>query len=179
MSDEMDVEHEIAKLLVQLGQSQADEIGDGTTGIGVLSDSLLKQAKQSLDRGLLSFCISDCFNLAVKRGLDVLSEISDSFKFSENDKELLKRAALTALGSEIVRRCQIPIAEIAMGAPLAVVDLRRRDVDSELIKVERKADGRLEDWLLVKSVIIHKDFSHPKMPRIVEDARMAILTRSF
>lgn len=29
----MDVDHQIAKLLVQLSQSQDDEIGDGTTGV--------------------------------------------------------------------------------------------------------------------------------------------------
>ena len=30
--EKMDVEHEVAKLLVQLSMSQDDEIGDGTTG---------------------------------------------------------------------------------------------------------------------------------------------------
>ena len=29
----MEVEHQIAKLLVQLSKSQDDEIGDGTTGV--------------------------------------------------------------------------------------------------------------------------------------------------
>lgn len=29
----MDVDHEIAKLMVQLSQSQDNEIGDGTTGV--------------------------------------------------------------------------------------------------------------------------------------------------
>lgn len=29
----MDVDHEIAKLMVQLSQSQDKEIGDGTTGV--------------------------------------------------------------------------------------------------------------------------------------------------
>lgn len=29
----MEVEHQIAKLLVQLSQSQGEEIGDGTTGV--------------------------------------------------------------------------------------------------------------------------------------------------
>lgn len=33
----MDVEHQIGKLLVQLAQSQDDEIGDGTTGVVVLA----------------------------------------------------------------------------------------------------------------------------------------------
>lgn len=31
--DMMDVDHQIAKLLVQLSKSQDDEIGDGTTGV--------------------------------------------------------------------------------------------------------------------------------------------------
>ena len=30
---QMEVEHQIAKLLVQLSKSQDDEIGDGTTGV--------------------------------------------------------------------------------------------------------------------------------------------------
>ena len=29
----MDVDHQIARLMVQLSQSQDDEIGDGTTGV--------------------------------------------------------------------------------------------------------------------------------------------------
>lgn len=31
--DQMEVEHQIAKLMVQLSKSQDDEIGDGTTGV--------------------------------------------------------------------------------------------------------------------------------------------------
>lgn len=31
--ERMDVDHEIAKLMVQLSKSQDDEIGDGTTGV--------------------------------------------------------------------------------------------------------------------------------------------------
>lgn len=37
----MDVEHEIGKLMVQLSQSQDDEIGDGTTGVVVLAGNQL------------------------------------------------------------------------------------------------------------------------------------------
>lgn len=66
-----------------------------------------------------------------------------------------------------------------MDAILAVADLERRDVDFELIKVEGKVGGRLEDSVIVKGVIIDKDFSHPQMPRSVKDARLAILTCPF
>ena len=57
------------------------------------------------------------------------------------------------------------MAEIAVDAILSVADMERRDVDFELIKVESKVGGKLEDTTLVKGVIIDKDFSHPQMPK--------------
>ena len=53
-----------------------------------------------------------------------------------------------------------------MEAVMCVVDMERNDVDFELIKVESKVGGKLEDTLLVKGVIIDKDFSHPQMPKV-------------
>lgn len=49
----MDVDHQIAKLMVELSQSQDDEIGDGTTGVVVLAGALLEQAETLLDKGEL------------------------------------------------------------------------------------------------------------------------------
>jgi T-complex protein 1 subunit epsilon len=49
--DEMDVQHQIGKLLVELSKSQDDEIGDGTTGVVVLAGALLEQAEKLLDKG--------------------------------------------------------------------------------------------------------------------------------
>ena len=60
-----------------------------------------------------------------------------------------------------------------------MADLERKDVDFELIKVDGKVGGALEDSLLVKGVIVDKDFSHPQMPDEVQDAKLAILTCPF
>lgn len=45
------VEHQIAKLLIQLSKAQDDEIGDGTTGVVVLAGALLEQSEALLDKG--------------------------------------------------------------------------------------------------------------------------------
>lgn len=58
------------------------------------------------------------------------------------------------------------MAEIAVDAVLAVADLETRDVNFELIKIQGKVGGRIEDTLLVKGVIVDKDFSHPQMPKV-------------
>ncbi len=54
---------QIAKLMVQLSQSQDDEIGDGTTGVVVLCGALLEQAEALLDRGIHPIRIADGFEL--------------------------------------------------------------------------------------------------------------------
>ena len=60
------------------------------------------------------------------------------------------------------------MSEIAVDAILSVADLDRKDVDFELIKVEGKVGGKLEDTTLVKGVVIDKDFSHPQMPKVCQ-----------
>merc|ERR1712109_437289 len=54
-----------------------------------------------------------------------------------------------------------------------------RDVNFELIKVEAKVGGKMEDSMLVKGVIVDKEFSHPQMPKVLKDVKLAILTCPF
>jgi T-complex protein 1 subunit epsilon len=39
--EKMEIQHPVAKLLVELSKSQDNEVGDGTTGIVVLAGALL------------------------------------------------------------------------------------------------------------------------------------------
>merc|ERR1712150_128396 len=71
------------------------------------------------------------------------------------------------------------MAEIAVNAVLAVADIEHKDVNFELIKVEAKVGGRMEDSMLVKGVIVDKEFSHPQMPKVLKDVKLAILTCPF
>ncbi|KAL1424516.1 hypothetical protein MTO96_020068 [Rhipicephalus appendiculatus] len=175
----MDVEHQIAKLLVQLSQSQDDEIGDGTTGVVVLAGALLEQAEQLLDRGIHPIRIADGFEMAARCALAHLDKVAESFSVTKEDKEFLIQMAMTTLGSKIVNKCHRQFAEIAVEAVLSVAQLDRGDVNFELIKVEGKEGGKLEDSLLVRGVLVDKDFSHPQMPKEVRNAKLAILTCPF
>ncbi|KAG1442599.1 hypothetical protein G6F46_013019 [Rhizopus delemar] len=175
----MSVEHQIAKLLVQLSKSQDDEIGDGTTGVVVLAGSLLEQCEQLLDRGIHPIRIADGFERACNVAVQHLDKISDTIEFSKEHLDNLKKTAMTSLGSKIVSKCHEQFADIAVNAVLSVADLERKDVDFELIKVDGKLGGSLEDTLLVRGVVVDKDMSHPQMPREVHDAKIAILTCAF
>ncbi|EGD79935.1 chaperonin containing TCP1 [Salpingoeca rosetta] len=177
--DKMDVQHEIAKLMVQLSKSQDDEIGDGTTGVVVLAGALLEQAETLLDKGLHPIRIADGYEMAARVALDRLDEISENFPVDPKNKEPLVETAMTTLGSKIVNRCHRQFAEMAVDAVLSVADFETKDVNFELIKLDGKVGAKLEDSRLVKGVIIEKGMSHPQMPKVVRDAKIAILTCPF
>lgn len=211
---QMEVEHQIAKLLVQLSKSQDDEIGDGTTGVVgmlydlwhfvhanflcmiVLAGALLEQSEALLDRGIHPIRIADGFDRACTVAVEQLNRISDRVEFSLEDTENLLKTAKTSLGSKMyvltiwsvqpfanplisVSKEHTQFAQIAVDAVLAVADLERRDVPFDLIKVDGKVGGSLADTKLIRGVLLDKDMSHPQMPRIVKDARLAILTCPF
>lgn len=177
--DKMDVSHQIAKLMVELSKSQDDEIGDGTTGVVVLAGALLEQAEELLDRGIHPIRIADGYEVAMRVSLEKLDEIADSFPIDVNNTENLIQVAMTTLGSKIVTKCHHQFAKIAVDAIMSVACFERRDVDFELIKVEGKQGGKLEDSQLIKGVLIDKDMSHPQMPKTIKDAKLAILTCPF
>tara|TARA_B100000405_G_scaffold296566_1_gene251606 strand:- start:35 stop:1105 length:1071 start_codon:yes stop_codon:yes gene_type:complete len=71
------------------------------------------------------------------------------------------------------------MAEICVKAVMAVADLERKDVNLDLIKVEGKVGGKLEDTILVNGIVLDKDISHPQMSKEIKDAKIAILTCPF
>ena len=176
---QMEISNHVAKLLVELSKSQDDEIGDGTTGVVVLAGALLEQAADLIDKGIHPIRIADGFDQACEVAVAHLDEISDTVSFSREETSNLLKVAKTCLGSKIVSKAHDQFAQIAVDAVLSVADLERKDVDFELIKVDGKVGGALEDSLLVKGVVVDKDFSHPQMPSEVRDAKLAILTCAF
>ena len=177
--EKMDVKHQVAKLLVQLSQSQDSEIGDGTTGVVVLAGALLESAQELLDRGLHPLRICDGFERACSIAVKHLESTCETLDVFADDNKLLKRAAVTCLCSKVVSGQQDRLAQIAVEAVLDVADLERKDVNFDHIKVEGKPGGSLENTCLIRGIVIDKDMSHPQMPKEVLNAKIAVLTCPF
>lgn len=119
----MEVDHQIAKLLVQLSQSQDSEVGDGTTGVvgalaplrfqvdtladdrTVLAGALLEQSESLLDRGIHPIRIADGFERACSIAVEALDKASDRIEFSRDDTSQLLKVARTSLGSKMCAFC--------------------------------------------------------------------------
>ena len=73
--DQMEVEHQTAKLLVELSKSQDNEIGDGTTGVVVMAGALLEQAQLLLDKGIHPLEITAGFEKACEVAIEKCDEL--------------------------------------------------------------------------------------------------------
>jgi len=181
--EQMHVENQIGKLLVELSKSQDDEIGDGTTGVVVLAGALLEKAEALLDRGIHPMRVAEGYDRAAAIAVEHLSTVADKFDSQAADgaldRDKLIDVAMTTLGSKIVNRAHRQMAEIAVDAVLAVADVERKDVNLDLIKMDGKVGGKLEDTRLVRGIVVDKDMAHPQMAKEIKDAKLCILTCPF
>ena len=179
--DQMQVENQIAKLMVQLSKSQDDEVGDGTTSVVVLAGALLEQAERLLDRGIHPVRISSGYDIACSVAIKHLEKICHKIElsFEKGDLEQLVQTSMTTLCSKIVSRHTKKLATLCVEAVLAVADFERKDVNLDLIKLEGKVGGELGDTCLIHGILVDKEMSHPQMPKEVHNARICILTCPF
>lgn len=173
---QMEIHHQVAKLMVELSASQDDEIGDGTTGVVVLAGSLLEQAEILIDKGIHPVRIARGFEAAAQVAIDHLEKISDRVEFSKDHLEPLMETAKTTLNSKILQPFKEKMAKIAVDAVIDVADLERNDVNFDMIRMEGKTGGSLEDTALVNGIVLDKEFSHPQMPTEINDVKLCILT---
>jgi T-complex protein 1 subunit epsilon len=100
--DRMEVNHQVAKLLVELSASQDDEIGDGTTGVVVLAGALLEQAEKLLMKGIHPVRIAEGYEKAAEVAIQTLDKICDTVPFSADNLDPLITTAMTTLSSKML-----------------------------------------------------------------------------
>ena len=183
---EMQIENQIAILLVELSKSQDDEIGDGTTGVVILAGALLDQALKLIEMGIHPIKVANGYEKASQIISNHLDSISDEINIDKLNIEnnLLEssdlfKAAKTSLGSKIVNKNHNQFAKLAVESVLKITDFNRNDVDFELIKLQGKVGGSISDSKLINGVCIEKDFSHPQMNKNLNNVKIAILSCPF
>jgi len=73
---ELDVEHPAAKLIVLASHMQEQEVGDGTNFVIVFAGALLEAAEELLRMGLTAAEVTDGYEKALKKSLEILPSLS-------------------------------------------------------------------------------------------------------
>ncbi len=191
---EMEVQHPAAKLLVETAKAVDAEVGDGTTTAVVLAGELLAKAETLLDQNIHPTIIIEGYKKAAKKAVEILDEIAEKVNISGLDevkegkadikdkKELydaLYRVAYTTLSSKYMATPDIMdyLIDIAIRAVIQVTEKKNGKYIVRLgnIKIEKKKGASLADTKLVYGIVLDKEVVHPGMPRLVRNAKIALI----
>jgi T-complex protein 1 subunit delta len=174
--NKMMVEQPAAKMLVELSKSQDVVAGDGTTSVVVLCGALLKKSLELLDKGIHPTIISDAFDSACQRAVEML-EKDVAIPVSVDDRESLLKAANTSLSSKIVSQYSSLLAPMAVDCLLKVADPARPEfLDLKDVKIVTKVGGTIDDSEMVNGLVLdHKASKAGGGPTRCEAAKVALI----
>ncbi len=175
--EEMNVDHPVAKIMVEIAKTQDKEVGDGTTSSVLIAGYLLKNASELLDQGIHSTTIAKGYRLAAVKAGEVLDEIA--LKVDVNDDETLKEIASVSLGSKSIGMGDAKeyVSKLVVDAVKLVMEERdgKYYIDTDLIKIEKKPGENVGESKLIRGVVIDKEVVHSGMPKSIKDAKIALL----
>lgn len=168
---EMDIEHPIAKMIVEVARAQDDEIGDGTTTAVIIAGKLLEKAEALLDQDVHPTVIVAGYKQAQVKAQEVLRKMAIDVS---GDQEMLFKIAQTAMRGKGIEIAIDKLAHISVDAALAVAGTQAKDLE-ENVKIVKIPGGRIEDSLINYGIVIEKERTGPEMPKKIEKARILLL----
>jgi len=174
--DEMDVQHPVAKLLVEIAKAQDEEVGDGTTTTVVLTGELIKEAEKLLEKNIHPTVIVTGYKKALEKAEEVLRKAA--IKVDVNDLEALKKVAITSMRGKAVAAFRDHLAEIAVRAAKQIAEERDGRIVANVddyVQLVKKKGGSFLDTQLIYGIIVDKEVVHPDMPKRVEKAKIALI----
>lgn len=176
--DEMNVEHPVAKIMVDIAKTQDKEVGDGTTTVVIMAGELLKGAGELIEQGIHPTTVIKGYKMAAVRGAHILEE--KARKVAVEDDQTLQKIAFVSMGSKNVGddATKNELSKIVIKAVKQVMSKEasgRVVVDHDFIKVEKKAGGGVNDTQLINGVLIDKEIAHPGMPKSISNAKIGLL----
>ncbi|QUO49182.1 MULTISPECIES: thermosome subunit alpha [Halorubrum] len=167
---EMDIDHPAANMIVEVSETQEEEVGDGTTSAVVVAGELLDQAEELLDQDIHATTLAQGYRQAAEKAKEILDE--EAIDVSADDRDTLVEIAETAMTGKGAENSKDLLAELVVDAVLAVQD--DDGIDTENVSVEKVVGSSIDESELVEGVIVDKERVDENMPFAVEDADVAL-----
>ena len=175
---EMSVQHPGGKLVIEVAETQDEEVGDGTTTAIVLLGSLMDEAEKLLAQKIHPTVIAQGYQLGMEKALEILDELAISVDF--DDRETLIKIADTAMIGKSVEAIKEKVADITVDAVQQVAtktDAGTYTVDEGDVKIKKQIGETMHDAELIRGVVIEKKRVFEQMPASITDAKVALIAQ--
>jgi chaperonin GroEL (HSP60 family) len=163
--DEMDIEHPAADMIVEVAESQDEEVGDGTTTAAVLAGELLSRAEGLLDDEIHPTAVVEGYDRACDIALEAVENETLDGDVDDERLRQVAESAMTGKGTGGATADQLAAA---------VVDAVRR-VDADDVRVVARSGRSSTATEVVEGVAFDDDALREDVSREYEDATVAVL----
>ena len=168
---DMDIDHPAANMIVDVAETQEDEVADGTTTAVVISGELLKRAEDLLEQDIHATTLTQGFRQASAEVEAFLQE--HALEVSTEDEDILLDIAGTAMTGKGAEGSKDLLSRLVVDAVTAVAD--DEGVNLDHIKIRTDTGAAVADSELIDGVIVGKGRVNQNMPTLVEDAKIAVI----
>ncbi|PSQ42930.1 thermosome subunit, partial [Halobacteriales archaeon SW_5_68_122] len=158
---EMDIEHPAAQMIVEVAETQEEEVGDGTTTASVLAGRLLAQAEDLLDDDVHPTTIVEGYQQAAEFALEAIEEQALADDVDDEELAAVAESSMTGKGTG-----DIDAAALAETIVEAIRQVQAdAGVDRDAITIRTQTGPGASATELVQGVISEEEPLHEEMPR--------------
>ncbi|XP_044261503.1 T-complex protein 1 subunit zeta [Tribolium madens] len=158
---EMQIQHPTASLIARASTAQDDMTGDGTTSTVLVIGELLKQADILIAEGLHPRVVTEGFDKAREKTLEILDSIKVPIEIT---RESLLDVARTSLRTKVHQVLANVLADVCVDAILAIKP-KDKSVDLHMVELMEMQHKTETDTTLVKGLVLDHGSRHPDMPK--------------
>lgn len=159
---ESDIDHPVAKVIMDVARTQEEQCFDGTTSSIILTGALMEEASTLLKNKIHPTKISIGYQIAAIKAEELLLDMGIKV-----DEALLDKVAQTAMTGKSAEADKEHLAaicvEVAMAAPL------------EDINIVRRPNGKIRDSTAIAGLLIDGQKASHEMPDAVEDPKIGLI----
>ncbi|WP_336361065.1 thermosome subunit alpha [Haladaptatus sp. ZSTT2] len=169
--NKMDIEHPAAQMIVEVSQTQEDEVGDGTTTAAVLAGELLAKAEDLLEDDVHATTIVEGYHEAARLAHEAIDAQVLSDELDDNLLEKVAESSMTGKGTgdvaaDVLAKTVVKAIRHVQG---------EKKVERDNVRIHTQVGSSSSATELVEGVILDEEPVNENMPRTVENATIAVL----
>jgi thermosome len=169
--DEMDIEQPAAQMLVEVAETQEEEVGDGTTTAAILAGELLSKAETLLEDDVHPTTIVEGYHEAAELAREAIENEVVETELSEEQLISVAESSMTGKGTG-----GVTAEDLAQTVVDAIEYVRTDDgIDRDNITIHSQVGASSSATELIEGVIVDEERASEEMPHAVEDASIAII----
>ena len=159
---ESDIDHPVAKVIMDVARTQEEQCFDGTTSSIILTGALMDQAASLLNNKIHPTKIAIGYQIAAIKAEELLLDMG--IEVTEQLLDKVAQTAMTGKSAEADKEHLSKICvEVAMAAPMKDINIVRRP------------NGKIRDSIAIAGLLLDGQKASHEMPDAVEDPKIALV----